>query len=166
MRLSYISLPAQEVPLASPSQATATPGRTNNRVLSSRIVGKPDTSIFDTGAPAAPYVPPSASLAPSHRDPFDDRLGNSTSSQVRPPHADLRNIRELSSPVLPPGWSRSPPGAPNKVPQQPGPLGIFTGPPLPDYPVPPAILGLPGRSAASDDDTDDWFARWIKAYAQ
>jgi len=105
-------------------------------------------------------------LAPDRQDSFDDRFGNSTSSQVNPPQADLRNIGEPSSPVLPPGWSRSPPGAPNQVSQQPEPLGIFTGLTLPDYPVPPAIFGLPSRSAAAGDDTDDWFAHWIKSYAQ
>jgi hypothetical protein len=36
-----------------------------------------------------------------------------------------------------------------------------TGEPMPGYPLPPAIFGLPDRSATSGENMDDWLARWM-----
>jgi hypothetical protein len=40
--------------------------------------------------------------------------------------------------------------------------GIAAGQPRPDDPFPP-IFGLPDPSAASGDDMDDWYSRWVKS---
>jgi hypothetical protein len=50
------------------------------------------------------------------------------------------------------------PAAPS--PQANRPLGIFSGKPMPDYPVPPPILGLLDRSRANGDDDENWYTRW------
>jgi hypothetical protein len=84
------------------------------------------------------------------------RLGTSTPTNPR-------DIRVLSSPVLPLGASRTQLGIPNQTSQQTGrPLGIFTGQPMPNYSVLPPIFGLSDRSAASGDDMDDWIKLLIR----
>jgi hypothetical protein len=76
---------------------------------------------------------------------------------------DPRNIRVLSRKVVPGGTrsgSSSPPAiSSGPQPQTTKPLGVITGQPMPDYPVPPMVFGLPDRSG---DNMDDWFSRWIK----
>lgn len=37
------------------------------------------------------------------------------------------------------------------------PLGIFSGEPMPDYPLPPSIWGLPDNSNASGNNDQNWF---------
>lgn len=87
-------------------------------------------------------TPPAPYGAPSHTDP---------------------DFRELSSPVLPLGWSRSPQFAPNRAQQQPGKLiGIVTGHPF--DPLPPLVFGLPNRYGSSGNDIEDMFARLINSY--
>ena len=44
-------------------------------------------------------------------------------------------------------------------PQASRPLGIFSGEPTPDYPVPPPIFGLPDDSRANGDDEQSWYTR-------
>ena len=78
-----------------------------------------------------------------------------------------RNIRVLSRNVAPSVVGDGPPssGIPNQQ-QTTRRLGLITGQPMPGYPLPPPIFGLPDRSATSGDDTDDWFSRWIKPLTQ
>ena len=53
------------------------------------------------------------------------------------------------------------------APPQPGsPLRILSGEPMPKYPLPPMVFGLQDRSAASSDNMDDWYNRWIKPLMQ
>jgi hypothetical protein len=40
--------------------------------------------------------------------------------------------------------------------------GLVSGVPMSNDPVPPYLFGLPDRSAASGDDMDDWYTRWVK----
>jgi hypothetical protein len=44
--------------------------------------------------------------------------------------------------------------------------GLVSSRPVPDYPVPPQLFGLPDRSAGSGDDIDDWYTRWVKPLIQ
>jgi hypothetical protein len=124
----------------------------------------PDASVFDNGASAVPYVPSSATLAPDRQSSFNERFGNSPSSSAGAPQTDRSQVRVLSSRVLAPDGSPFQSTVPSQVRQQPDrPLGIVTGQPMPDYPVPPSVFGLPDQSAATGDNMDDWLAGWIKS---
>jgi len=131
------------------------------RYLGSRLVDGSGRSVFDTGAPAVPFVP-SGPLVPQPPASFDDRYGKwdasptvsaplgsypAGPSRPRGPalEADPRNVRVLRSRV-----------------DQPGDVG--SGQPAAAYPAPP-IFGLPDPSAASGD-MSDWFARWVKPLIQ
>jgi hypothetical protein len=89
-----------------------------------RIDGK--SNVFNSGAPAVPFVAENGISGQGRPASFDDRFAGATSAPA----------------------ARQP--------------GVITGQPMPDYPVPPMVFGLPDRSAASGDNMDDWFARWIK----
>ncbi len=105
-----------------PPQAGETPGISSSkpvRILSRRIVGQSPASAFDTSAAAA---------APDRQDSSSDRFGNWTSS---PEGIAMRN-----------------PNLPALSPRPGRPLGIFTGKPMPDYPVPPPIWSLSAPAAA------------------
>jgi hypothetical protein len=118
--------------------------------------------VDNYGAPSERpgYAPGGASFSPDDQGSF----GNPTSSQAFPPQADP-DFRELHSPNLPLGWSRSSEFAPNQTQRQPGQLiGIFDGEPF--DPLPPSVFGLSDRSSPSDNDINDLFARWIKSYGQ
>ena len=142
-----------------PSRANGKSGDTSRR----QAPDAPAASMFDSGASAIPFVPPNDFLSRDRHDFFNDRFGNST-SQEQTPQADPR-FRELSSPVLPLGWSRSPQFAPNQAQQLPGKLiGIVTGQPF--YPLLPSIFGLPDKSGSSGNEIEDMFARWIKSYGR
>jgi hypothetical protein len=122
------------------------------RALRGRTAGKAATSVFDTGAPAVPYVPPGASIAPGRQDAFNDRFGNWTSPQANPAQNDAQKTRVLKGDVAVPDGSRLPLPGPEQAPQ---------GQSIPNYQLPPPIFGLPDQSA-SGSDMDDWFSRWIK----
>ena len=111
-------------------------------------------SPFDGGAPAVPFAPP-AGVSPNPVQPgAPPRPGDAT-------QGDPRNIRILSR-IPAPGAT---PPLPNNAPtsqQAATPPGLVSGQPVPDYPVPSFLFGLPDRSAASADDMDDWYTRWIK----
>jgi hypothetical protein len=80
---------------------------------------------------------------------------------------DRKDIRILAR-VMPDGGVIFPPNSiPNTpAPLQPNrPLGLFSGEPMPKYPV-PMLFGLPDRSPASDDNMDDWFNRWMPLMRQ
>jgi hypothetical protein len=40
--------------------------------------------------------------------------------------------------------------------------GLVSGQAMPDHPVPGWLFGLPDQSAASGDDMDDWYTRWVR----
>jgi hypothetical protein len=110
------------------------------RYLIRRITGQPDASVFDTGAPAVPFVPTAQNLVPASPSAFDDRFGNWT-----------------SSPAV-----NAPRGRYQIVPQASRPLGIFSGKPMPDYPFPPPIWDSPDKSTAAEEGSKDWLARLLR----
>jgi hypothetical protein len=81
-----------------------------------------------------------ASQGPDSQDSFGDRFGSGASSESIPQ-------RNPNFPVAP---------------QVSKPLGIFSGKPMPDYPVPPPIWGLPDNSAASNS-AESWFTDLLGA---
>ena len=99
----------------------------NRRYLGRRIANQ--TSAFDTGVPAVPFISSNAGLAPDQPNAFDDRFGNWGSAS-----GDVKI-------ALPQQASR--------------PLGILTGEPMPDGAVWPRMFVLPDKSDAPDGD--DWF---------
>jgi hypothetical protein len=129
-----------------------------------------DPSVFDTGASAVPFAPATDPLAP--QTPAQGSLrksgsifptGPSFRSIFPVPSAqsaastqpDPRSGRVLSGPVVTPSSN----GTGNEDVFAPG---IASGQPRPDDPFPP-IFGLPDPSAASGDDMDDWYSRWVKS---
>jgi hypothetical protein len=115
-------------------------------------------SPFDSRAPAVPFVPP-AGVSPNPVQPIASP-GRGDATQ-----GDPRNIRVLSR-IPAPGAT---PPLPNNAPtsqQAATPPGLVSGQPMPDYPVPPFLFGLPDRATASGDDMDDWYARWVKPLLQ
>ena len=111
-------------------------------------------SPFDGGAPAVPFVPPAGVVPNSYQPNASPRSGDPTQS-------DPRNIRVLSR-IPAPGVTPSLPDNANTSQQAAAPPGLVSGEPMPNYPVPPYLFGLPDRSAASGDDMDDWYTRWVK----
>jgi hypothetical protein len=116
-------------------------------------------SPFDSRAPSVPFVPPS-SVSPSPVQPIAPSPRSDDATQ-----GDPRNIRVLAR--------INPPGAPSSLPdnaptsqQAAMPPALVSGQPVPDYPVLPFLFGLPDRSAASGDDMDDWYTRWVKPLLQ
>jgi len=99
----------------------------NRRYLSRRIAGQ--ASAFDTGAPAVSFVPSNETLSPDRSNSFDDRFGNRGSAP------------SMAQFALPQQASR--------------PLGLFTGQPMPDWPVSPPIFGFPDRSSGHGGSADD-----------
>jgi len=81
---------------------------------------------------------------------------------------DRTDIRILAK-VSPDGETIFPPNSiPNMpAPPQPNrPPGLLSGEPMPKYPVLPMVFGLRNQPAASDDNMDDWFNRWIPLMQQ
>ena len=85
-----------------------------------------------SSAPASAGAPP---LAGDPQDSFDDRFGSWTTSAVG-----------------------AAPRAPNRVPSSPV-LGVFSGKPMRDFPVPPPIWGMEDKSSTAGDN--DLFRRWM-----
>lgn len=106
------------------SEAASSLAKDNRRYLSRRVVGQ--GSAFDTGAPAVPFVPSNAGLAPDYPNSFDDRFGSwiSTGGAAQPQQT-----------------STSP--------------GQFAGQSVPIRLVPPSIFGLPDRSGVRGGSADD-----------
>ena len=129
-----------------------------------------DPSVFDTGASAVPFVPATDPVAPQAAPQRSLRksgsifpMGSSSRSIFPVPSAQSaastqpgpRSGRSLSDRVFTPSSN----GAGNEDAFAPG---IAAGQPGPDGPFPP-IFGLPDPSAASGDDMDDWYSRWVKS---
>ena len=155
------------------------------RYLGGRVAGISGASVFDTGTPAVPQVPTSG-LPYSGYPASLDRFGNWISSppisspflsdQPTPApgpndnaRVDSQKIRALSGRLVMPNSSgagqgrASTPGI-SKPPAQSGWPPATR--PMPDYPIPPMVYGLPDPSAASGDNMDDWFYRLIKPLMQ
>jgi hypothetical protein len=115
-------------------------------------------SPFDGGAPAVPFLPPAGVSPNPLQAGASPRPGDAT-------QGDPRNIRVLSR-INPPGATPSLPDNANTSQQAGGPPGLVSGEPMPDYPVPPWLFGLPDRPAATGDDMDDWYTRWVKPLIQ
>jgi hypothetical protein len=77
-------------------------------------------------------------------------------------NVDPKDIRVLSSRILAPGVAPSALTVANQGWPTSTPSGLVGGQPMPDYPAPPWLFGLPDRSAANGDDMDDCYVRWIK----
>ena len=114
-------------PISDAGEAASPLAKDNRRYLSKRVVGQ--GSAFDTGAPVVPFVPSSASLAPDYPSSFEDRFGNWTSA----------------------GSAKQP--APRQ--RASTPLGLFTGEPMPNRPVPLPSFDLPDRSSVYEGSADE-----------
>ena len=165
-----------------PQESAAPPDAAKDIRVLRRIDRK--SNVFNSGAPAVPFATENGISGQGRPASFEDRFGSwpsapagapigsyqqqtaSTQPDESMPPTDPRNIRVLSRTVVRggtrSGTSSSPAISSQLQPQTTRPLGVITGQPIPAYPVPPMVFGLPDRSAASGDDMDDWFARWIK----
>lgn len=139
---------------------------------------------FNDGEHGISHPPPSISDSLEHRPPLtglgpanNSRLGiqagmanvptsGLTPASERVANVDPKGIRVLSSRILAPGVPPSALTVANQGWPTSTPSGLVSGQPMPDYPVPPRLFGLPDRSAASGDDMDDWYTRWIKPLIQ
>jgi hypothetical protein len=144
-----------------PSDGSPPPYASEIRRLGRRIAGK-SQSIFDTGMPAVPLVPPNDVLSADRQNSFDNRFGNWTSLPVAPPNELASANRENSFDNRFGNWTSSPAGTtprhPNLPvpPPEPGrPLGIFSGKPMPLWSTPLPLGGLQNNSDASGNN--DWF---------
>jgi hypothetical protein len=114
--------------IADVNESTSPLAMDDRRYLSRRVASEPRAIPFGNGAPAVPFVPSNASLSPDLPNSLDDGFGNSTSAT---------------------GGMQ--PGQPRQLPRS---LGLFTGRPMPDWPVPPPIFDVAGRSGAGNDSVD------------
>lgn len=157
---------------ASPSK----PGR----YLGRRVAGASETSPFDNGAPAMPFVVGNNPFPPVPPASFNDAFQVPPLAPSGPDQplwqprvdgaaqASPNNIRVLSGRFIVPNGgavSAQAAGLPNFSTTQggwrPAPADRLA---VPDYPVPPPpVYGLPDPSA---DNMDDWFDRWIKPLFQ
>ena len=156
------------------------------RYLSGRIAGASGPSPFETGAPAVPFVSANDWLASAPSASSNDQFANRVPSPsiAAPPNSDEQvaqsqaggaaqrtpqSVRVLSGrPVMPnssgAGQGRaSTPGISEPTAQSGWPPATR---PVPGYPIPPMVYGLPDPSAASGNNMDDWFDRWIKPLMQ
>lgn len=125
-----------DVPDVPPATAASfdIPGSYFGRLLTGTAHLVPDNLPPSAQEASLPLVLSGPSISDQQRS-FDN--GRSTSAQARAPQADP-HFRQLSSPILPLGWSPSPPVARDQAQPQP--------------------------DAASGDDLHEWFARWIRSF--
>ncbi len=120
-------------------QSTPASAGETAQLLGRRVAGKSGSSFFDRGTPAVPIVPPNDVLSPDRPNSFDTRFGHWTSSRA--------------------GFAPSVANQPMPPSQANNLLGIVSGQPMPNYPVPPPIWGPLDDSRATGDDRS-WYARW------
>jgi hypothetical protein len=105
------------------------------------------------------FVPGSAASP----QPLDDTRSFTMPTDSPADADDAKNIRFLRRVTLAPDGSLIPDPLPAwDQPQSAQPSNLLSGKPMPNYPVPPMLLGFSDRSAASGGNMDDWFNRWIK----
>jgi hypothetical protein len=139
---------------ASPQPAQIDPR--DVRVLRGRIAGAPARSVFDTGTPAVPYVPPGVSIAPGQQDNFDERFGNWSSPQANPAQNDPPRTRVLRGYIEQPDGSLLPLPGSEPAPQP-------QAQPMTGYGLPLPLSGPPDQSG-SGSDMDDWLNRWMPLF--
>jgi hypothetical protein len=100
------------------------------RYLSRRVAASPGQA-YGTGTSDA-ALPAGQAFAPGRPTTFDDRFANWTDSDG------------VMAPLAP---HRAPPPEEDN-----GPRGIFSGKPMPNYPIPPSIFGFPEPGASDDED--------------
>ena len=106
------------------------------RYLTRHVADKPQASVFDTGAPAVPFVPDSPELS-----------GGFSSLPVRfLTRVDARNPGQAALPQ-----------------QAARPLGLVSGEPMPDWPFPPPIFDFPRKSVAASEDSEDRMERLLRS---
>jgi len=142
---------------------------------------------FDEGEHGISHPPPSIPDPIERRPPLTGHgsannsrsgiqasMANASMSELTPTgervmsavaNVDPRNIRVLSR-IPAPGAAPSLSDRANTSQQAARLPGLVSGQPMPDYPVPPWLFGLPDRPAASRDDVDDWYTRWVKPLLQ
>ena len=106
------------------------------RYLTRIVADKPQASVFDTGAPAVPFVSDSP-----------DFSGGLPSLPVRfLTRVDPRNPGQAALPQ-----------------QAARPLGIVSGEPMPDWPFPPPIFDFPSKSVATNENGEDRLERLLRS---
>jgi hypothetical protein len=117
-------------PASDPNDSFNGPGANKPiRYLSRRIGASPGQAYGTRTSDAA--LPAGQAFAPGRPTTFDDRFANWTDSDG------------AMAPLAP---NRAPPQEDNR------PRGIFSGKPMPSYPVPPPIFGFPEPGAPEDED--------------
>jgi hypothetical protein len=164
-----------------------------NRILDSVIelidgtIGRVERADrFDDGEHGISHPPPSIPDPIERRPPLtglgpanNSRLGiqanmaNVSTSELAPTreraasadNVDPKDIRVLSSRILAPGVAPSALTVANQGWPTNKPLGLVTGQPMPEDPMPPWFFGLPDRATSNGDDMDDWYMRWVKPFS-
>ncbi|WJR76482.1 hypothetical protein [Bradyrhizobium sp. NP1] len=108
------------------------------------LAGRPEASVFDRAAPAAPFVAPNNPFFPDRFGSYGGRAGSGPSSA------------DAGAPLAP--------YMTTSLPQPARPLGLFSGQPIPNYPVGPPIFGVDDRSEAFRKDAQDWSDRVVRPY--
>ena len=131
-----IADPGSNGALGAEADATA-PSIANKdfRYLTRNVADRPQASVFDTGAPAVPFVPDGP-----------DFSGGLPSLPVRfLTRVDPRNPGQAALPQ-----------------QTARPLGIVSGEPMPDWPFPPPIFDFPRKSVATNENSEDRLERLLR----
>jgi hypothetical protein len=120
-------LPGDDGSFSNGSEVATSSAKDNRRYLTRRVVSQ--ESAFDTGAPAVPFVPLSAGLAPDYPNSLEDRFGtwSSTSAATQPAQPQQASSR----------------------------LGLFTGQPTPNRGVPLPIFEILNRSTGREGSADE-----------
>ena len=135
---------AEDAEAPAPGQGASDPNDSFNgpgaskpiRYLSRRIGASPGQAFGMGTSDAA--LPAGQAFAPGRPTTFDDRFANWTDSDG------------AMAPLAP---HRAPPPEEDNRPR-----GIFSGKPMPNYPVPPPIFGFPAPGAPGDED---WFLQLL-----
>jgi hypothetical protein len=123
--------PAPGQPASDPNDSFNGPGTNKPIRYLSRRIGASPGQAYDTGTSDA-ALPAGQAFAPGRPAAFDDRFANWTDSDV------------AMAPLAP---HRAPPSEEDNRPR-----GIFSGKPMPNYPVPLPIFGVPESGGPDDED--------------